>query len=92
MTEIKVCLFNLSVFNLEVVGTVVKDGTLSGTPVLPLLEDESNYPLSLRFGIPRMSSNEKIILASTFHTVFAFAHQVEKIQSFIEKFGKKNNL
>ena len=68
------CLNQLSIS--EVVGTVVKDGSPNGTPVLPLLDDPKNYPLSLRFGIPRMSSNEKIILASTFHTVFAFSSQV----------------
>jgi len=81
--------FLQSVFS-EVVGSLVKDGSPNGTPVLPLLEEPQNYPLSLRFGIPRMSSNEKIILASTFHTVFAFSSQVrekivkeKKMQNFI---------
>jgi len=64
----------------EVVGSCVKDGRPNGTPVLPLLEDPKNYPLSLRFGIPRMSSNEKIILASTFHTVFAFSSQLSPME------------
>ena len=44
--------------------------------VLELLEKPESYPVSLRFGVPKITSNEKIILASTFHTVFAFACQL----------------
>jgi len=60
----------------EVSGTSVRDGSQTGTPVLTLLADKANYPVNLRFGVPKMTSNEKIIMASTFHTVFAFSCQL----------------
>jgi len=59
---------------------MVRDGSPHGTSVFNLLEDARNYPVSLRFGTQRMSSNEKIILASTFHTVFAFACQLSPVE------------
>ncbi|CBY20552.1 unnamed protein product [Oikopleura dioica] len=60
----------------EVSGTSVRDGSQTGTPVLTLLADKANYPVNLRFGVPKITSNEKIIMASTFHTVFAFSCQL----------------
>ena len=65
----------------EVNGGVLKE---SGESVLKLLEDESNYPVSLRFGVQKITSNEKIILASTFHTVFAFACQVSPLPLIVD--------
>ena len=58
---------------LEVVGSRVEE---TGENVLELLQNKENYPVNLRFGIQKLTSNDKIIMASTFHTVFAFACQV----------------
>ena len=49
----------------------------TGENVLELLQNKENYPVSLRFGLQKLTSNDKIIMASTFHTVFAFACQVK---------------
>ncbi|KAI1309457.1 Trafficking protein particle complex subunit 4 [Halotydeus destructor] len=38
-----------------------------------ILANESNYPLAIKLGIPRLSANEKIVLASMFHSMFAIA-------------------
>ena len=48
----------------------------TGENVLELLQNKENYPVNLRFGLQKLTSNDKIIMASTFHTVFAFACQV----------------
>ncbi|KAJ6218085.1 hypothetical protein RDWZM_009242 [Blomia tropicalis] len=37
------------------------------------LTDEANYPVNLRFGLPRLSTNEKIVMASMFHSMYAIA-------------------
>lgn len=47
-----------------------------GRDVLKLLEDPENYPLSLKFGRPKMTTNEKIFLASMFYPLFAIASQL----------------
>ena len=39
-----------------------------GREILPMLEDESNYPVSIKFGRPSPRPNEKIMLASMFHS------------------------
>ena len=49
----------------------------TGENVLELLQNKENYPVNLRFGLQKLTSNDKIIMASTFHTVFAFACQVK---------------
>ena len=38
-----------------------------------LLTNQSNYPISIKFGIPKLTSNEKIVLASMFHSMYAIA-------------------
>lgn len=35
-----------------------------------------SYPLSIRFGRPRLTTNERIVLASTFHSFYAIASQL----------------
>ena len=37
------------------------------------LKNEDNYPLNLKFGLPRLTTNEKIIMASMFHSMYAIA-------------------
>lgn len=50
--------------------------TAEGKEVLEFLGNPSNYPLSIRFGRPRLSSNEKLMLASMFHSLFAIGSQL----------------
>ncbi|XP_032974733.1 trafficking protein particle complex subunit 4 isoform X2 [Rhinolophus ferrumequinum] len=44
--------------------------TADGKEVLEYLANPSNYPVSIRFGRPRLTSNEKLMLASMFHSQF----------------------
>lgn len=53
-------------------GTVLEDGK----DVKEMLETQENYPLNLRFCRPRMTTNEKIFLASMFYPLFAIASQL----------------
>ncbi|XP_069598527.1 trafficking protein particle complex subunit 4 [Ranitomeya imitator] len=50
--------------------------TAEGKEVLEYLGAPSNYPLSIRFGRPRLTSNEKLMLASMFHSLFAIGSQL----------------
>lgn len=42
--------------------------TADGKDVLEFLSNPANYPVSIRFGRHRLSSNEKLMLASMFHS------------------------
>lgn len=42
--------------------------TADGKDVLEFLGNPANYPVSIRFGRHRLSSNEKLMLASMFHS------------------------
>uniref|UniRef100_A0A1A9UYL4 Trafficking protein particle complex subunit n=1 Tax=Glossina austeni TaxID=7395 RepID=A0A1A9UYL4_GLOAU len=58
-------------------GMVVNGATLEdGRDVKTLLETADNYPLNLKFGRPKMTTNEKIFLASMFYPLFAIASQL----------------
>ncbi|MGH0114866.1 UNVERIFIED_CONTAM: hypothetical protein FKN15_065045 [Acipenser sinensis] len=50
--------------------------TADGKDVIEYLKDPVNYPVSIRFGRPRLSSNEKLMLASMFHSLFAIGSQL----------------
>lgn len=54
-------------------GTLLED---SGKEVKEVLENPENYPINLRFCRPRMTTNEKIFLASMFYPLFAIASQL----------------
>lgn len=62
----------IAVNGTQVNGTVLEDGR----EVKEILEKEENYPLNLRFCRPRMTTNEKIFLASMFYPLFAIASQL----------------
>ncbi|KAM4651940.1 trafficking protein particle complex subunit 4 [Discoglossus pictus] len=62
----------LSINGIDVNGRYTADGK----EVLEFLSNPSNYPLSIRFGRPRLSSNEKLMLASMFHSLFAIGSQL----------------
>jgi len=44
--------------------------------VLDMLEEPKNFPLTLKFGRSKMTTNEKIFLASMFYPLFAIASQL----------------
>ncbi|XP_026672310.1 trafficking protein particle complex subunit 4 isoform X2 [Ceratina calcarata] len=48
----------------------------NGRDVFELLERPENFPVSLRFSRARMTTNEKIFLASMFYPLFAIASQL----------------
>ncbi|XP_077162750.1 trafficking protein particle complex subunit 4 isoform X2 [Paroedura picta] len=62
----------LAINGLEVNGRLTADGR----DVLDFLGDAANFPVSVRFGRPRLSSNEKLMLASMFHSLFAIGSQL----------------
>ncbi|XP_041728006.1 trafficking protein particle complex subunit 4 [Coregonus clupeaformis] len=50
--------------------------TADGKEIIEYLKDSTNYPVSIRFGRARLSSNEKLMLASMFHSLFAIGSQL----------------
>lgn len=62
----------IAVNGVQVNGTVLEDGK----EVKELLENPETYPVNLRFCRPRMTTNEKIFLASMFYPLFAIASQL----------------
>lgn len=61
-----------SVNNNSVNGIVLEDGR----EVKEILENKENFPINLRFCRPKMTTNEKIFLASMFYPLFAIASQL----------------
>lgn len=57
---------------LTVNGAVLEDGR----DVKEFIEKQENFPVNLRFCRPRMTTNEKIFLASMFYPLFAIASQL----------------
>ncbi|XP_037957843.1 trafficking protein particle complex subunit 4 [Teleopsis dalmanni] len=58
-------------------GILVNGATLAdGRNVKTVLEAEENYPVNLKFARPKMTTNEKIFLASMFYPLFAIASQL----------------
>lgn len=47
-----------------------------GRDVLEMLENSNNYPITLKFSRAKMTTNEKIFLASMFYPLFAIASQL----------------
>ncbi|XP_066260547.1 trafficking protein particle complex subunit 4 [Euwallacea similis] len=47
-----------------------------GRDAMEVIENKENYPLLLKFGRPKMTTNEKIFLASMFYPLFAIASQL----------------
>lgn len=50
--------------------------TANGEDVLTLLSNPEVYPINIRFGRPPLTTNEKIILASMFHSLHAIGVQI----------------
>ena len=58
-------------------GVVANGNTLEdGRDVKTVLETADNYPLNLKFSRPKMTTNDKIFLASMFYPLFAIASQL----------------
>lgn len=53
-------------------GNILEDGR----EVKEIIENPENYPLTVRFSRPKMTTNEKIFLASMFYPLFAIASQL----------------
>ncbi|XP_055388719.1 trafficking protein particle complex subunit 4 [Condylostylus longicornis] len=53
-------------------GEILEDGRA----VKDIVQNQSNYPLNLKFARPKMTTNEKIFLASMFYPLFAIASQL----------------
>jgi hypothetical protein len=51
-----------------------------GTGVFEFLENKSNFPVNLKFGRPKITTNEKIVLASMFYPLYALAVQLSPEQ------------
>jgi len=69
---IRVGMVLLAVNGLPVTGIELE----SGQDVLEMLSKEENYPLNLKFGWPHISTNEKIFLASMYHSLYAISSQL----------------
>lgn len=48
----------------------------NGKDVFEMLEQPENFPITLKFGRAKMTTNEKIFLASMFYPLFAIASQL----------------
>lgn len=63
-----------SVNGVPVTGTQIDDENRRS--VKDVLADPQSYPINLKFIRPKMTTNEKIVLASTFYPLFAIASQL----------------
>ncbi|CAF1193107.1 unnamed protein product [Rotaria sp. Silwood1] len=50
--------------------------TSTSHDIIEYLSDSTNYPVTIKFGRPRLNGNEKLILASIFHSMYAIACQL----------------
>lgn len=62
----------LSINGIAAEGRFLKDGR----DILETLAMQENYPISIKFGRPKLTTNEKIMLASMFHSLFAIGCQL----------------
>ncbi|XP_063700720.1 trafficking protein particle complex subunit 4 [Culicoides brevitarsis] len=63
---------------LTAVNNVPTNGTLleDGRSIKDFLNNEENFPVTLKFSRPKMTTNERIYLASMFYPLFAIASQL----------------
>ena len=65
-----------------------------GRDVFDVIADKANFPLNLKFGRPKITTNEKIVLASMFYPLYALAVQLSPDQvsllSLLSHFTKPN--
>ncbi|GBL96388.1 Trafficking protein particle complex subunit 4 [Araneus ventricosus] len=70
--NIKVGHIVLSINGNPIMGRKMSDGS----DVFEVIKNKENFPISIKFGRARLGTNEKIVLASTFHSLFAIASQL----------------
>jgi len=56
------------------------DNLPDGTNVFEFLDDKDNFPVNLKFGSAKITTNEKIVLASMFYPLYALAVQLSPEQ------------
>uniref|UniRef100_A0A4W4H3T5 Trafficking protein particle complex subunit n=1 Tax=Electrophorus electricus TaxID=8005 RepID=A0A4W4H3T5_ELEEL len=61
--------------------------TAEGKDILEYLQEPSHYPLAIRFGRARLTSNEKLMLASMFHSCELFDQNLKSALEVAEKAG-----
>ena len=54
----------MSVNGINASGRTLEDGR----EILEVIANEENYPIAIKFGRPKLSTNEKIMLAGMFHS------------------------
>jgi hypothetical protein len=54
----------MSINGVQAEGKVLQDGR----DILEVVSTEENYPISIKFGKPKLTTNERIMLASMFHS------------------------
>jgi len=61
-------------------GAAVTGATAAdGRPALDVIADQTQYPISLKFVRPRLSTNEKIVQASMFYPLYMMACQLSPV-------------
>ncbi|EFX72438.1 hypothetical protein DAPPUDRAFT_231438 [Daphnia pulex] len=65
----------LAVNGSQLNGTSLGDGQ----EVTAFLANESNYPVNLKFGRPKLSTNDKMFLASGFYSFYLIARQLSPV-------------
>lgn len=53
----------------------------NGEDAREFLKKEENYPVSLKFGKSKLTTNERIMLASMFHSMFAIACKLSPVEN-----------
>ncbi|CAF0757960.1 unnamed protein product [Didymodactylos carnosus] len=53
-----------------------REGVSTSRDIIEYLQDSTNYPVTIKFGRTRLNGNEKLILASIFHSMYAIACQL----------------
>lgn len=51
-----------------------------GRDILEVIANSENYPIAIKFGRPKLSTNERIMLASMFHSLYAIGSQLSPEQ------------
>merc|ERR1719273_2846614 len=57
-------------------GRAVLENDVNGKDVFEIIQNKENFPLNLKFGRPKTTTNEKIVLASMFYPLYALAVQL----------------
>merc|ERR1712018_149066 len=61
-------------------GRAVLENDTEGKDVFQMINEKESYPLNLKFGRPKTTTNEKIVLASMFYPLYALAVQLSPDQ------------